>query len=56
MKHSEKVATSRVQTTAVRVLQQMKRPDTQTVDEHYTEGEPSYTEVFRLPCSILIIK
>jgi len=34
----------------------MKMPDTKTVDEHYTEGKPTHTEVFKLPCSILIIR
>jgi hypothetical protein len=52
----EAAALSRVQTTAVRAIEQMKRPDTKTVDDHYTEGKPTCTEVSKLPYSILIIR
>ena len=55
-KHSEEVSISSVQTTVVRVLVQMKRPETKTVDVHYTEGKPTCTEVSQLPCSILITR
>jgi len=34
----------------------MKRPQTKTVDEHYTEGKATCTEVSQLPCSILITR
>jgi hypothetical protein len=55
-KHNEEVAISRVQKTAVRALKQMQRPETKTLDEHYTEGKPTFTEVSKLPRSILIIR
>jgi hypothetical protein len=42
--------------TAVRVSEQMKRPETNTVDQHFTEGKPTYTEVAKLPWSTLIIR
>ena len=38
----------RVQTAMVIVLEQMKRTETETVDEHYTEGKPTCTEVSKL--------
>jgi predicted secreted protein len=56
MKHSKEAAISWVQTTEVRVLQQMKRTETKTVDEHYTKAKPTCTEVANLPCSKLIIR
>jgi hypothetical protein len=34
----------------------MKRPETKTVDEKYTEGKPTGTEVSKLQCLILIIR
>jgi hypothetical protein len=55
-KHDEKVAISRVQTTVVRALQQMKRPEKKAVDEHYTEGKPTCTRVSKLPCLTVIIR
>jgi ribosomal protein L44E len=55
-KYSEEVAISRVQTTAVRALEQMQRLETKTVDEYYTEGKPTCTEVSKVSCSILIIR
>jgi len=47
---------SKQQWSGVMALQQMKRPDTKTVDEHYREGTPTHTEVFKLPHLILIIR
>jgi hypothetical protein len=55
-KHREEVAISWVQTTVVRALEQMKWPETKTLDEHYTEGKPTCTGVSKLPCLILIIR
>jgi hypothetical protein len=55
-KHSKEVATSWVQTTVVRTLEQMQIPETKTVNEHYTERKSTCTEVSKLPCSILIIR
>jgi hypothetical protein len=54
-KHSEEVSISRLQTTVVRAEEQMKRPQTKTEDEQYTEGKPTCTELSKLPCPILII-
>jgi hypothetical protein len=54
-KHSEEAVISWVQTTAVKVLEQMERQETKTVDKPYTEGKPTCTEVSKLPCSIMII-
>jgi hypothetical protein len=34
----------------------MKRPETNTVDGHYTEGKPTYTEVSKLPGMIMIFR
>jgi hypothetical protein len=54
-KHSDKVSIPRVQTTVVRLLQQMKRPETKTVDEHETERKATCTEVSKLPYTVLFI-
>jgi hypothetical protein len=40
----------------VTALGQMKKPGIKTVDEHYTEGKPTCTEVSKLPRSILITR
>jgi len=42
--------------TVVRALEQMKRPETKTVDKHYIEGKPTCTEVSKLPYLILIVR
>jgi len=55
-KHSEEVSISWVQTRAVRVLEQTKRPETKAEDEQYTEGKQTCTEVSNLPFSILMIR
>jgi hypothetical protein len=52
-KHIKEVP--QVQTTVLRMLEQMKRPETKTVDEQYTEGKRTRTEVSKLPRSKLII-
>jgi len=44
-----------VQTAVVGILEQMKRPQTKWVDEHYTEGKPKLTEVSKHSCWIQII-
>ena len=52
-KHNEEVSISRLQTTVVRGEEQMKRPQTKTEDEQYTEGKPTCTGLSKLPCPII---
>jgi hypothetical protein len=53
-KQSKEVSISWVQTIAVRALEQIKRTGTKPVDEHYTEGKSTCTELSKLPCLQLI--
>jgi len=54
-KHSEEVAISSPNNSGESARADEK-PHTKTVDEHYTEGTPTCTEVSQLPCSILITR
>jgi len=38
------------------LMGQMKRPQTKAIDEHYTEGKVTFTEVSQLPYLILITR